>query len=119
MELLPIKEKFEDNIGFVNNPSCHESLYMTIEFYKKTGYNQPWICYYAKHNNTIIGSVGFKGKPISGQIEIAYGTFEQYRKQGFGTAICKQLVDLSIRTDPSLKLPQEHFLKKMSQPKYS
>ncbi len=46
----------------------------------------------------------FKGQPVNGKVEIAYGTFEQYRNQGIGTLICKQLVDLSLRTDPSVKI---------------
>ena len=56
----------------------------------------------------------FKGKPVNGMVEIAYGTLEKYRNQGIGSSICKHLVDLSIKTDPSVKitartLPQENY----------
>jgi ribosomal-protein-alanine N-acetyltransferase len=114
MELIPIKETPEENKIFINDPLCHESLHMTIEFYKKVGFVPPWIGYYAKQNGDLVGCAAFKGKPVDGTIEIAYGTFEQYRKQGIGTAICKQLIDLSLKTDPSIKitartLPEENF----------
>ncbi len=36
--------------------------------------------------------------------EFAYGTFEEYRKRGIGTAICKLLVDVSLKKDPSIKI---------------
>lgn len=114
MKLLPIKEKLEDNEAFINNPLCAETLPMTIDFYKRVGFVQPWIGYYAEENGNIIGCAGFKGKPVNETIEIAYGTFEQYQKQGKGTEMCKQLVQLSLSTDPSIRitartLPEENF----------
>lgn len=114
MQLIPIKERLEDNEEFTGNPLCQETIQMTIDFYKKVGFVQPWICYFAEENGDLVGSAGFKGQPINGTIEIAYGTFEKYRKQGIGTIICKHLVDLSLKTDPSIKitartLPEENF----------
>ena len=114
MELIPIKESLDENKEFISNPLCQESLTMSIDFYKKVGFVPPWIGYYAKQNGDLVGSAGFKGQPINGTIEIAYGTFEKYRKQGIGTAICKLLVDLSLKTDPTVKitartLPEENF----------
>jgi RimJ/RimL family protein N-acetyltransferase len=114
VELIPIKERLDENEEFIINPLCQESIYMTIEFYKKVGFAPPWISYYAKQNGDLVGAAAFKGRPINGTIEIAYGVFEKYRKQGIGTAICKQLVDLSLKTDPSIKitartLPEENF----------
>ena len=114
MKLLPIKEKTEDNETFTSNPLCAEILPMTIDFYKKVGFVQPWIGYFAEENGQIVGCAGFKGKPINGTVEIAYGTFEQYQKQGIATDMCKQLVELSRSTDPSIRitartLPEENF----------
>jgi [ribosomal protein S5]-alanine N-acetyltransferase len=114
MELVPVKETLDENEEFVNNPLCHETIYMTIEFYKKVGFVKPWIGYYAKQNGDLVGAAGFKGQPINGTVEIAYGTFEKCRKQGIGTEICKELVNLSLKTDSSIKitartLPEENF----------
>src|ERR1700694_2320353 len=114
MELIPIKERLEENEVFISDPLCQESLYMTIDFYKKVGFVPPWIGYYVRQKGNLVGCAAFKGQPINGTIEIAYGTFEQYRKQGIGTAICNLLVDLSLETDPSVKitartLPEKNF----------
>lgn len=104
MELIPIKEKFEDNEEFTSNPLCRDSIHMSIDFYQKVGFVPPWIGYYVKQNDEFIAAVGFKGPPVNGTIEIAYGVFEEHRKQGIGTAVCKMLVDLSLKTDPSIKI---------------
>ena len=104
MELIPIKERLDDNEEFTSNPLCHESIYVTIDFYKKVGFTPPWIGYYAKQNDNLVGGGAFKGQPINGKVEIAYGTFEKFRKQGIGTEICKKLIDLSLKTDPSIRI---------------
>jgi|SRR5688572_4932901 len=114
MELTPIKENLEENTEFVNNPLCQETIYMTIDFYKKIEFVPPWICYYAKQNDNLVGSAAFKGPPKNGTVEIAYGTFEKYRNQRIGTKICKSLVDLSLKTDPTVRitartLPEKNF----------
>ena len=114
MELLPIKKSPDENKEFINNPLCQDTIYMTLDFYKKIDFIPPWICYYAKQDGNLVGSAGFKGQPMNGAVEIAYGTFEKYRKQGFGAAICKALIDLSVKTDPSIKirartLPEKNF----------
>jgi len=114
MELIPVKETLEENKEFTSNPLCQDTIQMTIDFYKKVGFVPPWIGYYARKNGNLVGAAGFKGQPIHGTIEIAYGTFEKYRRQGVGTEVCKQLVELSLKTDPSIKitartLPEENF----------
>src|SRR6187551_1111408 len=114
MELIPIKKSLEENAEFVSNPLCQETIYMTVDFYKKIDFVPPWICYYARQNDELVGSAAFKGPPVNGIVEIAYGTFEQYRNQGIGAAICKRLVDLSLKTDHSVRitartLPEKNF----------
>jgi [ribosomal protein S5]-alanine N-acetyltransferase len=104
MELVPVNEHLEENPEFVNNPLLQESLHMSIEFYKKVGFTPPWICYYVKQERELVGCAGIKGKPVNGTIEIAYGTFEQFRNQGIGTAICRLLVDLSLKTDSPIRI---------------
>ena len=41
MQLIPIKEILEENKEFLSNPLCQESIYMTIDFYKRVGFNPP------------------------------------------------------------------------------
>jgi len=120
MYLIPINERIEDNKEFVDNPLCREIICMTVDFFKKVGYKIPWIGYYAKQDEVLVGSAAFKGPPNNGVVEIAYGTFEPYRQKGIGTKICKLLVELALKTDPVIKitartLPQKNFSTKILQ----
>ena len=92
------------NKAFASNPLCNESLSMCIDFYKRVGFDPPWICYYAEEDGELIGNAAFKGRPINNTVEISYGTMESYRQQGVGTRICKQLVELSLITDSSVRI---------------
>ena len=114
MDLIAIQEHIEDNKEFIDNPLCQEGIYMTIDFFKRVGYKEPWIGYIAMQNGDVVGSGAFKGPPKNGIVEIAYGTFEPFRQKGIGTEICKLLVELSLKTDPSVTitartLPQNNF----------
>ncbi len=111
MHLIAIQERFEENETLASNSLHKETIQITTNFYKKVGFVPPWIGYYVEENNNLVGSAGFKGPPINGTVEIAYGTFEEYRKQGIGTAICKKLVELSLNTDPSIKITATTFQK--------
>ena len=111
MKLIPIYETLEENQTLLNNPLCKEMLQMTLDFYKRVGFVPPWIGYYAEDNRNLVGSAGFKGQPVNGTIEIAYGTFEEFRHQGVGTAICKQLVDVALQTDPLVRITARTFEK--------
>jgi len=118
MQLLPVKQTIEENEQFVSDPLCTATLNMCIEFYKKIGFNPPWICYYAEENGQLVGSAAFKGKPVNKTVEIAYGTMEDQRQKGIGTKICKHLVELSLATDPSVRitartLPEHNFSTKI------
>ncbi len=114
MQLLTIKRTLEENEAFANNPLCNESLGMCIEFYKRVGFAPPWICYYAEEDGILVGSAAFKGRPMYNVVEIAYGTFENHQQKGIGTKICKQLVELSLAIDPTVRitartLPEKNY----------
>jgi len=102
IELIPIKQTIEENQEFIDIEDGKEGLYMTIEYYETIGFNPPWIGYYTKSNDKLVGSAGYKGQPVNNKIEIAYGTFPSFRGLGIGTEICKELIALALKTDPSL-----------------
>ena len=105
MTLLPIEIDETSNAGFNNNPECVEVMNVYPGFYKRIGFIKPWIGYFATlDGNEVIGCGGFKGKPVEGRVEIAYGTFKNYEGRGIATEICRQLVLLSLQTDPSLRI---------------
>lgn len=104
LKLIAIGATPEDNTEFSGNPLCREILDMTIDFFNKVGYVPPWIGYFVKQDNDMVGSAAFKGPPVNGAVEIAYGTFDLYRQIGIGTATCKLLVDLALKTDSTVRI---------------
>lgn len=105
MILLPIDLDESKNSRFRSNPACLEILNVYPDYYNRVGYNPPWIGYFATIDGEIlVGAGGYKGRPKDGMVEIAYGTFEEFEGKGIGTGICRQLVELSLRTDPSIRI---------------
>jgi RimJ/RimL family protein N-acetyltransferase len=111
MQLLAIQPQLENNPQFINNQKCHEMLKVCAEYYKVIGFNPPWICYYAEKNGELVGSAGFKGAPKYNRVEIAYGTFAAWQRQGIGTAICKLLVNAALQADASVTITARTFEK--------
>ncbi len=105
MTLLPIEIDESLNDRFRGIPECEEVLKVFVGFYKKVGFTKPWIAYFvADSDNEIVGGGGFKGKPKDNTVEISYGTFKDHQSKGVGSAICRQLVLLSLQTDPNIKI---------------
>ena len=101
MMLLPIDIEDSQNNRFRNNDECIALLDVYVGYYKKIGFNMPWVGYLATVNGqALVGCGGYKGQPRAGRVEIAYGTFKGFEKKGIATAICRELVLLSLRTDP-------------------
>jgi [ribosomal protein S5]-alanine N-acetyltransferase len=111
MRLLPIDIDETKNAKFRNNQECVEILNVYPDYYQRVGYNKPWIGYFATvDGHEMVGGGGFKGQPQDGKVEIAYGTFKKYEGQGIGTEICRQLVLLSLQTDPSIRITARTLL---------
>src|SRR5687768_2941887 len=105
MTLLPIELDVSLNKKFTDNPECAAILSVYPDYYNRVGFNKPWIGYFATIDGVeIIGAGGYKVQPQDGKIEIAYGTFKNFEGQGIGTEICRQLVLLSLQTNPSIRI---------------
>ena len=118
MTLLPIREHADENPEFSSHPDCQDSYAMTISFYQRIGFQPPWISYYASVNSELVGAAAYKGKPVDNQVEIAYGVFPRFQNQGIGARICRELVLLAQKTDPSViitarTMPEENFSSKI------
>jgi ribosomal-protein-alanine N-acetyltransferase len=114
MELLPIKEHLYENEEFLNHPECSKNVGMCVDFYKKIGFNPPWICYYAELDGELVGGFAFKGKPVNNRVEIAYVVFDAYQNKGIGSRGANALVRLAAETDPGIivtarTLPEENY----------
>lgn len=119
LHLLPIAEHLSENKEFAENPAIDlTNLQISVDYYKKVGFQPPWICYYVEKDNEVIGAAAFKGKPVNNKIEIAYGVFAPFMHQGIGTEICKMLVKLALAEDSNViitarTLPEENYSAKI------
>lgn len=100
LELLPIFPTLEENSHYASRLENTEVLDMTVKYYARIGYRPPWIGYFASLDGAIVGSAGFKGRPISGKVEIAYATVPAFQHRGIGTGICRMLVEMARTADP-------------------
>ena len=105
MKLLPIELDVSLNNRFSENPACAAILSVYPGYYSRVGFKKPWIGYFATIDGVeIVGCGGYKGQPQEGRIEIAYNTFKDFEGKGIGTEICRQLVLLSLQTNPLIKI---------------
>ncbi|MDQ3277566.1 MAG: GNAT family N-acetyltransferase [Bacteroidota bacterium] len=110
MILLPIDIEETRNNRFLSIPECIPVLKVYPDYYRKIGFNKPWIGYFATvDGEEIVGAAGYKGAPKGGKVEIAYGTFKNYEGKGIGTEICRQLVLLALQTDPAIRITARTF----------
>ncbi len=70
MQLLPIRQRPEDNKHFTSDPLHSLIVEMTMDLYKKVGFVEPWIGYFVEQDGDLVGSAGFKGPPVNGIVEL-------------------------------------------------
>jgi RimJ/RimL family protein N-acetyltransferase len=75
---------------------------VTVNLYRTSGFEEPWICYWAFEENQLVGTCGFKSGPRDGKVEIAYFTFPQFEERGIASAMAAQLVDISLKEAPGI-----------------
>ena len=91
MELIPIREK-----SAAPTKACAQAHEQTLAYYKLIGYYEPWISYYLRDADEIVGTCAFKGKPDNdNRVEIAYWTFEKYQGKGYGSKMCALLLEIA------------------------
>ncbi|HWD89421.1 MAG TPA: GNAT family protein [Mucilaginibacter sp.] len=114
MRLVPVKEHLHENEKFLAHPECSKNVGMCVDFYKKIGFNPPWICYYAELDGEYVGGFAFKGKPVNNRVELAYVVFPDHQNKGIGSRGAKELVKLAEETAPGVivtarTLPEENY----------
>lgn len=109
MELILIRPEPYSNEACEQEPLCRDILHMTLGFYKRVGFVPPWVSYCAALDGKLVGVAGFKGKPVNNTVEISYGIFEPYQNRGLGTQLCHKLVELSLATDPAVRITARTF----------
>lgn len=89
MELIILDLNNQNNPLF-QNIECQNLFEIYKDYYTKVGYHLPWVGYFIKRENEIVG------------VEIAYHTFQAFEGQGIASFGCKELVEIAKKTDNSL-----------------
>jgi RimJ/RimL family protein N-acetyltransferase len=92
-------------------PLVQEVAAAQAALYERTGAAPPWIGYLARDPETgvIVGSCSFKDEPHEGQVEIAYFTFPDHERQGYGLAMATGLIKIAF-VEPAVVRVLAHTL---------
>jgi [ribosomal protein S5]-alanine N-acetyltransferase len=102
--LQPIPQNEDKTKDVYASEDCQTLLTMWEEYYPKIGFYFPWVGYFVKQDNTIIGSCAFTGPPENNKVEISYWTFKEHEGKGVATFACSQLVSMAKKNNPSLTI---------------
>lgn len=90
-----------------------EVVEATVSHYQRIGFTSPWIGYVGLEDGLPVEVCGFKSQPVSGRVEIAYGTVPGHEGKGIATTLASELVRIAREEDRSLTvfaqtLPEEN-----------
>ncbi|MBG9529901.1 GNAT family N-acetyltransferase [Bacillus cereus group sp. MYBK59-1] len=102
-ERLYIVPCTEERIQVANEQGYNSGPHIVghVENVKKDATLLPWGAWYVlrKEDDSVLGDIGFKGKPNEDQtVEIGYGFIEKYWNQGYATEAVKELIDWAFKT---------------------
>ncbi len=100
LKIINIDEDKTNDIYASND--CQQTINAMNDFYPKIGFNPPWVGYFVFKNNQAVGAAGFTGKPQNGTVEIAYGTFKDFERQGIASFACQELIAIAKRENPNI-----------------
>lgn len=84
----------------------------TLDNYRARSGYAPWLCYMTFDETSNVGTCGFTGPPIGGEVEIAYFTFPEHEGKGYAQQAARALVTIAKDAKPEVvikahTLPQE------------
>ena len=104
LSLLSITPDVNKSDPLFSDPDCQSLFQHYPAYYNKVGYKPPWIGYFILREGTVVGCCGFVSGPVDHLVEIAYGTFKQFERQGIASFACQSLVAITKKTDASLTI---------------
>jgi [ribosomal protein S5]-alanine N-acetyltransferase len=97
VHLLHTPEEFAREHGVRIHGSLQKVARMSLDFIGRFSPDTPvrWFGYLALDgaSRQLVGVCGFKGPPVDGTVEIAYGTFSGFEGQGIATEMARFLVE--------------------------
>lgn len=85
-----------------NSPECQQLIEIYADYYPKTGFELPWVAYLIVHDDIVVGTASFTGRPVDGVVEIAYWTFKAFEGQGIASFACRELISIAQKADPTV-----------------
>jgi RimJ/RimL family protein N-acetyltransferase len=78
---------------------ARDVLGATMDFYRSSGFNEPWISYLALSGSRPVGICSFKSQPVDGRVEIGYFTFPEHEGRGVATTMAAHLIAIADAHD--------------------
>lgn len=105
LELIPIDSELNRDSKYAEDDHLRHLIQKIFASYNSPERQKPWIGYLAQLNGEIAGSCGFKSNPTpEGTVEIAFETFELYRRRSIATDMCRSLIEIVARQTLSVVL---------------
>ncbi|MGB0580279.1 MAG: GNAT family N-acetyltransferase [Limisphaerales bacterium] len=105
MVLTPITHDNSDLPTGTKLPEiAHIVIRQTRDAYDIGGFQSPWIGYLGMEGQDCVGTCAFKGKPMGGDIAIAYFTFPGHEGRGIASGMAKELVKIAKEHSPELRI---------------
>ncbi|MCE3229390.1 MAG: hypothetical protein K0S32_3941 [Bacteroidetes bacterium] len=104
LTLHPIPVNEDNTKAEYASEDCQMLLKMWNDYYPQIGFHLPWIGYFVKRDDMIVGTAAFTGPPKNNKVEVSYWTFKQFEGQGISTASCRQLIEIAKKTDPKIAI---------------
>jgi RimJ/RimL family protein N-acetyltransferase len=102
INLEPININEDKTKEIYASEDCQNLIKMWEEYYPKIGFNFPWIGYFVKQDNRILGCCAFTGKPLKNRVEVSCWAFKENEGKGISTWACKELISIAYATNPMI-----------------
>lgn len=85
-----------------STPLVQEVLATNASFYRRSGFEPPWVAYLVMDRGHCVGTCAFKSAPRENRVEIAYFTFPLYEGRGLATQMAEALVAIAPAQVPGI-----------------
>lgn len=102
LTLQPIHPDEDPTKAVYASDDCQTLIEMWREFYPQIGFHLPWIGYFIKLDDQIVGTCAFTGKPVDNRVEVSYWTFKEHEGKGIANRACKELIAIARNADPNV-----------------
>lgn len=74
------------------------------ELYRRVGFERPWVGYLAWDGDAFVGTCGFKGPPLAGEVQLAYHTLPEHEGRGYAAAMVRALIRIAQAHDDTVRI---------------